>query len=54
MPHGFRSGLRDWAPADHPREVIEAALAYSSATGSRRPNVRSDLFARRRLLMDDD
>ena len=31
--HGFRSGLRDWAAerTDHPREVIEAALAHVSA-----------------------
>ena len=30
VPHGFRSSFRDWAAeeTDHPREVIEAALAY--------------------------
>ena len=30
VPHGFRSSFRDWAAAetDHPREVIEAALAH--------------------------
>ena len=29
VPHGFRSGFRDWAAedTDHPREVAEAALA---------------------------
>ena len=29
-PHGFRSSFRDWAAerTDHPREVIEAALAH--------------------------
>ena len=29
VPHGFRSTFRDWAAeeTDHPREVIEAALA---------------------------
>ena len=29
VPHGFRSSFRDWAAeeTDHPREVIEAALA---------------------------
>ena len=39
VPHGFRSSFRDWAAeeTDHPREVIEAALAHVSATGSRRP-----------------
>ena len=38
VPHGFRSSLRDWAAeeADHPREVIEAALAHVVQTGSRR------------------
>ena len=35
VPHGFRSSFRDWAAeeTDHPREVIEAALARSSRTG---------------------
>ena len=30
VPHGFRSSFRDWAgeETDHPREVIEAALAH--------------------------
>ena len=30
VPHGFRSSFRDWAAeeTDHPREVIEAALAH--------------------------
>ena len=30
MVHGFRSSFRDWAAeeTDHPREVIEAALAH--------------------------
>ena len=30
VPHGFRSSFRDWVPeeTDHPREVIEAALAH--------------------------
>ena len=33
VPHGFRSTFRDWAAeeTDHPREVIEAALAHVSA-----------------------
>ena len=39
VPHGFRSSFRDWAAeeTDHPREVIEAALAHVVQTGSRRP-----------------
>ena len=30
VAHGFRSSFRDWAAekTDHPREVIEAALAH--------------------------
>ena len=30
MAHGFRWSFRDWAveETDHPREVIEAALAH--------------------------
>ena len=30
VPHGFRSTFRDWAAEEtnHPREVIEAALAH--------------------------
>ena len=30
VPHGFRSSFRNWAAekTDHPREVIEAALAH--------------------------
>ena len=30
VPHGFRSSFRDWTAemTDHPREVIEAALAH--------------------------
>ena len=30
VAHGFRSSFRDWAAekADHPREVIEAALVH--------------------------
>ncbi len=32
VPHGFRSSFRDWAAEEtnHPREVIEAALAHVS------------------------
>ncbi|WP_419167180.1 hypothetical protein [Candidatus Palauibacter sp.] len=30
LPHGSRSSFRDWAAeeTDHPREVVEAALAH--------------------------
>ena len=46
---------RDWA-AEHtntPREVVEAALAHTVRNPTEAAYARSDLFARRRRLMDD-
>ena len=55
MPHGFRSSFRDWASeeTDHPWEVIEAALAHVVGNRVEAVYARSDLFERRRVLMDD-
>ena len=55
VPHGFRSSFRDWAAekTDHPREVIEAALAHVVQNKVEAAYARSDLFERRRLLMDE-
>ena len=55
VPHGFRSSFRDWAAeeTDHPREVIEAALAHLVRNRVEAAYARSDLFERRRVLMDD-
>ena len=55
VPHGFRSSFRDWAAerTDHPREVIEAALAHVVPKKVEAAYARSDLFERRWLLMDD-
>ncbi len=55
VPHGFRSSFRDWAAekTDHPREVIEAALAHVVQNKVEAAYARSDLFERRRLLMED-
>ncbi len=55
VPHGFRSSFRDWAAeeTDHPREVIEAALAHLVQNPVEAAYARSDLFERRRRLMDD-
>ena len=55
VPHGFRSSFRDWAAeeTDHPREVIEAALAHVVQNRVEAAYARSDLFERRRTLMDD-
>ena len=55
VPHGFRSSFRDWASerTDHPREVVEAALAHTVRDQTEAAYARSDLFERRRHLMDD-
>ena len=55
VPHGFRSSFRDWAgeETDHPREVIEAALAHVVRNRVEAAYARSDLFERRRVLLDD-
>ena len=55
VPHGFRSSFRDWAAEEtnHPREVIEAALAHAVRNAVEAAYARSDLFERRRLLMDE-
>ena len=55
VPHGFRSSFRDWAAeeTEHRREVIEAALAHVVRNKVEAAYARSDLFARRRRLMDD-
>ena len=55
VPHGFRSSFRDWAAeeTDHPREVIEGALAHVVQNRVEAAYRRTDLFDRRRRLMDD-
>ena len=53
QPHGFRSSFRDWAAecTDAPCEVMEAALAHATANATEAAYARSDLFERRRALM---
>ena len=55
VPHGFRSSFRDWASerTNHPREVVEAALAHVVGNKVEAAYARSDLFERRRRLMDE-
>ena len=55
VPHGFRSSFRDWAAeeTDHPREVVEAALAHVVKNKVEAAYRRTDLLERRRRLMDD-
>ena len=50
--HGFRSAFRDWcAETGKPRAIAEAALAHTVG-GVEGAYFRSDLLARRRVLMD--
>lgn len=52
--HGFRSTFRDWAAEETsvPREVSEQALAHVIENAVERAYRRSDLFEKRRALMN--
>ena len=54
MPHGFRSGFRDWAAecSDAAREVCELVLAHVNTNAIEAAYRRTDLFERRRALME--
>ena len=53
-PHGFRSTFRDWcSETGKPRELAEAALAHSNPNATEAAYARSDLFDRRRGLMQE-
>ena len=51
---GFRSSFRDWAGefTNAPRAVMEAALAHTVRDKAEAAYARSDLFERRRALME--
>jgi integrase len=53
--HGMRATFRTWAEerTNYPFEVREAALAHTVGDATERAYHRSDLFERRRRLMDD-
>ena len=53
--HGFRSAFRDWCSecAHVEREVAEAALSHATGNDVERAYARSDLFERRRTLMNE-
>ena len=53
-PHGMRSAFRDWAAerTDIPREVAEEALAHINPNRVESAYRRSDLFGKRRDLMN--
>jgi integrase len=52
--HGFRSSFRDWAgeTTSTPHDVVEAALAHIRGDATVQAYARSDLFDKRRTLMD--
>ncbi|AIV65360.1 tyrosine-type recombinase/integrase [Burkholderia pseudomallei] len=54
-PHGFRSTFKDWATemTNHPRELIEVALAHVPGDQSEMAYWRGDVLERRRRLMAD-
>ena len=54
VPHGFRSSFRMWAAerTNIPREVCEFALGHVVGDEAERAYQRSDLFEKRRQLMD--
>lgn len=52
--HGFRSSFRDWSAesTNFPRDVCEAALAHVIRNKTERAYRRTDLFEKRRQLMN--
>src|SRR5262249_26375985 len=52
--HGFRSSFRDWAAEQtaFAHDVVEQALAHSVGTAVERAYNRTDLFEKRRRLME--
>jgi integrase len=55
VPHGFRSTFRDWAAerTNYPREVLEHALAHGLPDETEAAYFRSDLFDKRKRLMQE-
>jgi integrase len=53
--HGFRSSFRVWGAeqTNYPREVLEAALAHVIGDETEAAYMRSDLFLKRRRLMEE-
>ena len=52
--HGFRSSFRDWASecTDTPHAVMELSLAHRVGSNVEQAYARSDLLAKRRVLME--
>jgi len=53
--HGFRSSFTDWAAeaTDHPKEVVDKALAHKLVDRVEAAYRRTDFFERRQRLMQD-
>jgi integrase len=53
--HGFRSTFRDWAGdcTNHPREIIETALAHTIQNKAEKAYRRGTAIERRRALMEE-
>ena len=47
------TSIPEWLKTDHPREMIEAAPAHVVQNRVEAAYARSDLFERRRTLMDE-
>ena len=54
VPHGFRSTFKDWTleQTSFPWAVVETALAHTLGSATEAAYARSDLFERRRELME--
>ena len=53
IPAGTKREGRGAEETDHPREVVEAALAHVVSNKVEAAYMRTDLFERRRRLMND-
>lgn len=55
VPHGFRSTFSSWCASStaYPEDVREMALAHSVGSDTVKAYQRSDLFDKRRMLMQD-
>ena len=53
--HGFRSSFRTWVQemTSYPREMAEIALAHAVGDATEQAYARSDLFEKRREMMED-
>ena len=55
VPHGFRSSFRNWAEENHnfSRRAVELCLAHSNKDKVEKAYLRSDLFLKRQLIMNE-